>query len=82
MLKTMVMSVVESPPDWGPAEAANDDGKGMKLVLLSEKNGTEVIVDEDVSVDVELCIVVRGDWQVDCEEEAGICEVLCVCDDG
>jgi hypothetical protein len=79
VLTSMVMSVVESPSDWNPAEAANDDGGvmepvggGIKLVLLSEKYGIAVIV-------VELDVVARGDWLVvDCEED----DELCVCDDG
>jgi hypothetical protein len=76
---SMVMSVVESPSDWNPAEATNDDGgvmdpvgRGIKLVLLSEKYGIAVVT-------AELGVVTRGDWLVgDCEEE----DELCVCDDG
>jgi hypothetical protein len=75
----MVMSVVESPSDWNPTEATNDDGGvmdsvggGIKLVLLSEKYGIAVVT-------AELGVVTGGDWLVvDCEEE----DELCVCDDG
>ena len=77
------MRVVPGPSDWNPDEAAtSDDGKGMKLVLLSEKNGIATAVDEDVGVDVKLCVVARRDWfVVDCEEESGLSELFCVCDD-
>jgi hypothetical protein len=79
VLKSMVMIVVESPSDWNPAEATSDDGgvmdsvgRGIKLVLLSEKYGIAVVA-------AELGVVIRGDWLVvDCEDE----DELCVCDDG
>jgi hypothetical protein len=64
VLKSIVMIVVESPSDWNPAEATSDDGvvmdsvgRGIKLVLLSEKYGIAVVA-------AEHGVVTRGDWLI------------------